>query len=192
MARRFRLVTDGGYDFATAGQIADLVEAELRGTFVLTHPSWAVHPVRNCRNWRFTRHEVEEVTTPAAPDTRIVILRDTDGRLAPSSHPAEHTDPTDANLEANRLAKRHGKTFEVWKRDYVVTPPPAPKKCFEIGQYVRAIRDTKCRVTQHPVAKGQIVRVAGIASNRHNFNSSPIVGCRLPALTTADFELVTD
>lgn len=81
------------------------------------------------------------VEPPAVKAPYIVMLRGKDGRLAPSSHPAEH-DASDANLEANRLAKKHGETFEVWKRDYKVEPPAPPKHKFSVGDQVRVIGNT--------------------------------------------------
>lgn len=167
--RRFKLVTNGGYHFAKVGQIADLVKVEDNGCFILSHPSWDIHIGRGGRNWRFMSNEVEEVTAPATP--YIVMLRGKDGRLAPSSHPAEHEGVDAALGEACRLAKRHGQTFEVWQRVAVIDPPAPPKPAaptLKPGDQVRVVsRDDQVN-PWHKFRLGSIATIISDEGSRNN------------------------
>lgn len=289
MARQYRLVTNGGYDFTKEGQIADLVEVEATGLVILRHDSWPMHP-RGDRAWRFWPSEVEEVAAPkfkvgdavrvkagspadhdggigtmwpfptshgkklevihpydargetnwgvshegshcdtisprylepwsdaetwcettkrwvakpaatsleavveppAVKAPYIVMLRGKDGRLAPSSHPAEHMDRQEARDEAARLAKRHARPFEVWQQVEFVEPPAPPKPAphrFSVGQFVRAVRDTRSIGGTCSVVAGQVVQVKWLGSDA--FNSTPLQGSGSPGFRLADFEAV--
>lgn len=127
------------------------------------------------------------VEPPATPAPYIVMLRGKDGRLAPSSHPAEHTYRQEARDEAARLAKRHGQRFEIWQQVAVVEPPP-PKHKFSVGQFVRAVRDTRSIGGTCSVVAGQVVQVKWLGND--TFNSTPLQGSRLPGFLGADFEAV--
>lgn len=100
---------------------------------------------RDCPYFSYHETSLEAVVEPLTPKAPyIVMLRGKDGRLAPSSHPAEHLDRREARDEAARLAKRHARPFEVWQQVEFVEPPVLPK-----SPIVAAIQARETAVLTH-------------------------------------------
>lgn len=165
----------------------DYVTSRVRGPETWSQPEWWVAN---------SNLEPVVVYTPTpAPKSlvtsgkAIVTLRTGSDRVAPSSNPVEHSDFNEAAEEAQRLANKHGKKFDVWVNVARYEPQP-DKKPFIKGEFVRAICDTKCHVFDTPVAKGQVVQVISDNNTYVHFNSSPIAGNTCPCLLLNDFERI--